>query len=354
MAQYLKLGKKIAAGADYGITQIGFDMRKYEEVIGWLEGRGYEIPLVANVLPLSAARARYIRAHRLAGVTVADSFLALLEAEERSTPDRGAAKVIRRLALQIIGVRLLGYAGVQITGLHSVEKLDALYAQVDALSRVCADRQSWEAAWKETLALPDGRRASTAPPREPWYLGARRSARSRRRSNVKYRLMEKVHYLVFDKGLAFVLAPLLRNVKRHSLLDWCLERLERGIKAPLFGCETCGMCRLAATQYVCPETCPKGLANGACGGTAENLCEFGDRECIHSAKYRVARDMGVLTQLETMIIPPVPKAWRGTSSWPPYFRREAPKIHMVQSKRGRLRNRNGANSPIATSYCDEP
>lgn len=89
------------------------------------------------------------------------------------------------------------------------------------------------------------------------------------------------------------------------------------------------MCRLAATQYVCPETGPKGLANGACGGTTENLCEFRDRECIHSAKYRIANDMGVPEQLEKWLIPALPKEIRNTSSWSPHFRGEGPKVQVI-------------------------
>ena len=116
----------------------------------------------------------------------------------------------------------------------------------------------------------------------------------------------------------------MRPVQRHTLADRVLERLERAIKAPLFGCETCGTCRLATTQYVCPEACPKGLANGACGGTTENLCEFRDRECVHSQKYRIAHVLGILDQLESTLVKPVPKEARHTSSWPPYFRGERP------------------------------
>ena len=78
-----------------------------------------------------------------------------------------------------------------------------------------------------------------------------------------------------------------------------------------------------------PKTCPKGLANGACGGTTDNLCEFRDRECIHSVKYRIANDMGVPEQLERWLIPAVPASIRGTSSWPPHFRGEGPKVQVI-------------------------
>ncbi|MBA3507632.1 MAG: methylenetetrahydrofolate reductase C-terminal domain-containing protein [Betaproteobacteria bacterium] len=330
MAQYLKLGKKVGAGADFIITQIGFDMHKYEEALFWVGTRNYRVPLVANLLPMAAARARYLRAHQLAGVTITDSFLALLEAEERLMPDKGASRVLRRLALQILGVRFYGYSGVQLTGIHSVEKLSALRNEVAMLSELCSDRITWNRAWDEALTLPEGGRANPAPSNNPWYLVNRRTKHAQVRERIKYKVMDGVHDFVFDRGLAArMLKAAFVPIARHSKADRVVERVERGIKAPLFGCESCGMCRLAATQYVCPETCPKGLANGACGGTTDNLCEFRDRECIHSVKYRIANDMGVAEQLEKWLIPAVPANIRGTSSWPPHFKDEGPKVEVI-------------------------
>jgi methylenetetrahydrofolate reductase (NADPH) len=143
-------------------------------------------------------------------------------------------------------------------------------------------------------------------------------------------MMDWVHRFLFDKGLgARWLGRLVRNIARHSQADAGLRWIEWAIKSPLFGCETCGLCRLVATQYVCPETCPKGLANGACGGTYYNRCEFGDRECIHSRKCRIAKDANVLHQLERWLIPAVPDEVRNSSSWPPHFRGEGPTIERV-------------------------
>jgi methylenetetrahydrofolate reductase (NADPH) len=60
-------------------------------------------------------------------------------------------------------------------------------------------------------------------------------------------------------------------------------------KHSISGCESCGQCRIADTLYICPETCPKGLTNGPCGGTRLDICEFDNRECIHSSKAGLAK-----------------------------------------------------------------
>ncbi len=85
------------------------------------------------------------------------------------------------------------------------------------------------------------------------------------------------------------------------------------------GCESCGQCRLSDTLYICPETCPKGLANGSCGGTTLDRCEFGDRECIHSVKARLAKAVAQTEILKEKLIPTVPLETRGTSSWKNWY-----------------------------------
>jgi methylenetetrahydrofolate reductase (NADPH) len=80
----------------------------------------------------------------------------------------------------------------------------------------------------------------------------------------------------------------------------------------------CGYCRLPDTFYVCPETCPKGLASGPCGGSRDNVCEAGDRECVHAVIYRLAKSRGRIDDLGRGLIAPVPDP-HGGSSWIHHF-----------------------------------
>lgn len=329
MAQLLKLGRKVSAGANLVITQIGFDPGKYDDAQAWARQRGYGVPLVANVMLLPAARARFMRKHALAGITITDSLMALLEAEAERLPDKGAARALRRLALQVVGVELSGYAGVQVTGLHAPDKVDALGAAVALAKRDCPDRRSWDEAWREAMTAPDGRVADPVPPDARWRLGQRGAAVASVGERLRYRVLDSVHAAVFEHGpVAAGLGALLRPLegRESSPAGRAIHLLERAVKSPLVGCETCGSCRLALTQYVCPETCPKGLANGPCGGTTRNRCEFGDRECIHSVKFRVAAAAGVESRLERGVIPAVPASRRGTTSWPSHFAGKGPPL----------------------------
>src|SRR5437870_5327045 len=240
--QYLKAGKKIRAGADFLMTQIGWDLRKYEEARRVLNERGYHAPLMAELLLLTPARSRRIRRVGLAGVTITGDLAQRLE-EEAASRDGGRGFAFRRLALQTASVRDLGYAGAR------------------------------------------------------------------------------------------VLAPVLRRLDARSGVGRLLLRVEGAIKGPLVGCQTCGFCRLPETAYVCPETCPKGLANGPCGGTKDNVCEFGDRGCIHNQIYRVSKRAGLLAHLEETLITPVPETAWDSCSWVAHFRGEGPKVTRLPGDR---------------------
>lgn len=344
MSQYLKMAKKERAGADLFITQVGWDMLKCKELMAYRRRVGLTAPIMAGVMLLTVARSRYIRANKLAGITITDDLQARLEAEA-AQPDKGVGAAYRRLALQIVGFKRLGFAGFQLTGMHQFEKLDRLMQQVDGLDRGLANEGAWWDAWWHALRGPNGVPTVTAP--RPYYLfrelvepggwNVRNDALTLRELRAadapsaevqQFRRLDRLDRLVFADGSAgaAVLKPLAGMVPAGSMVERGLHWLELRVKQPLVGCQTCGFCRLPHTAYVCPETCPKGLANGPCGGTTDNLCEFGDRECIHNKKYRIARDTGHLSDLEDILIPSVDAAKRGTCSWTNHFRGEDPVV----------------------------
>jgi methylenetetrahydrofolate reductase (NADPH) len=326
--QYLKAGRKIRCGADLLITQIGWDMRKYEEARQVLADRGYPVPLVAGLLLLRAPTCRRIRQQGLPGVVVTDDLAHKVEEEARA-PDGGRAAAFRRLALQIVGVRLLGYAGAQVSGLHRRASVVRLLDEIAAVSHACPTREAWQEAWDNTLILSDGRRVQVAPP-EGFYLtpgSTANGARPGASESLRYRVMDLLDHAAFrrDAAGARVVGALLRGLDHRPTVDQILFRLESAIKTPLVGCQGCGFCRLPDTAYVCPETCPKGLANGPCGGTSDNRCEFGDRECVHNRIYRLSKARHRLADLEEVFIPPVPETTWHTCSWLTHFRGEGPR-----------------------------
>lgn len=333
--QYLKLGTKLRAGADLVISQIGFDMEKALELISFVRHRGYFVPVMAGVLFLTAKRGRYIRKVRLPGITITDGLQAKLE-EEARVPDRVHSASCRRLALQIVGLKLMGYAGAHVSGLHTPQRgeIERLLNLVDQLDERYSTLDEWWEGWRRSLTLEDGRAVHTAPEngfslRGPVFLppdptGAKPAARE----YIGFKALDMLDHLIFRDGSpgAKILAPLLRSADNSSGLGRLLCRVERMTKGPLVGCRSCGFCRLPYTAYVCPETCPKGLANGPCGGTRGNLCEFSDRECVHNRRYRLSKAAGRLDEMEELMIPAAPESGRGSCSWINHFKGRSPAV----------------------------
>lgn len=143
---------------------------------------------------------------------------------------------------------------------------------------------------------------------------------------VRFKAMEFIHRALFEEGApgARAFGGVLSRLDGRKGFGGALLAAARATKGPAVGCVACGSCQLPATAHVCPETCPKGLANGPCGGTIENRCEFGDRECIHNQIYRISKQNGRLADLEDVLIPAVPDAAWGQCSWVTHFKAEGP------------------------------
>ena len=79
MPQYFKLVRKIAAGAQWVIPQLGYDMRKFHEVKLLLDARGINVPVIGNVYLLTKGVAKLFNSGKLAGCVVSDKLLETIE-----------------------------------------------------------------------------------------------------------------------------------------------------------------------------------------------------------------------------------------------------------------------------------
>ncbi len=316
LGQYGKAAKKVRAGADLLMAQIGWDPGKLTELAAWLRARGLAVPVLATVWLVTPRVAdRLLRGSSLPGVYVPPDLLRCLEAEGKA-PDRGRSRAIRRAALQVVGAARLGLSGAHVCGVHAPQTLAELLETVQHCERECPDLPSWTAAWEAVMRHPDGRPVRLVP-EDAFYLGSEPAAAASPREVRAYRVLQTVDRWVFDgvSPLARAVRGFLRHVDAQGAAGRTLARVEAAVKGPWLGCQLCGTCRLPHTFFVCPETCPKGLANGPCGGTDGNTCEFGHRECIHARIYRLAKHTGHLDTWETTWVLPVPEDARGRCSW---------------------------------------
>jgi len=300
--QYVKLEKKIAAGADVAVTQVGWDAKKFAELKRYLDERGLRTPLLGNVYVLGPKTAERMATGRPPGCWVSPELLAAVQAESRAR-DGGRQARLERAARTVAILRGLGYAGAYIGGTHDAAHIAWIIRRADELA------PQWEA-----LAAELGYGAAGG-----FYLPARAPAK---RPAVPRRVLDwlgRALPVSRDTWLRRALTHVFAWIDRRKPAAALVERIELAIKKPLFGCQACGNCVLGHLEYVCPQTCPKQLRNGPCGGTDQGRCEVvPDKPCIWVTVYDRAKSSGGLDALKTYV-PAPDRQLRGTSSWINYF-----------------------------------
>ena len=309
-AQYFKLDKKIQAGADYVITQLGFDMDVLSSYQHYMQQYYPRIPVLACVMPLTFARARFMAKQKVAGIVLSADVLNFLQQEQQTDVIQAEQNVYDRCALQILMCQQLGYAGVHLSACHKAEEQEKLQKAILQFATLTFEQclAKWKMLWRSSVEVnfqPTGANNHKAPVEQV----------------LKYKSMHVMHELFFSSKLAKGAGSYIFSAKlwQKPKADAALLKTEFISKHGIVGCESCGQCRLGETLYICPETCPKGLANGPCGGSNLDRCEFEDRECIHSVKARLAKAVGQEKMLKQELIPTVAIETRHSSSWKNWF-----------------------------------
>jgi methylenetetrahydrofolate reductase (NADPH) len=274
MMQLYKLELKIAAGARFIITQLGFNLRKLYELKQYMDREGLDhIPVLADVYVPTATVARMMQAGKIAGCAVTDELIRRLESETK--PER-----LERAALMVAAARALGFAGAHVGGFGishgDVMRIVARSAEIGTDWKQRLDELLFEIPGEYYLyprgsdGLSTGesqlRAAGTRPPR-----------------SLTQRVSKSFHDLVIRPGSAgarFLAARLKGGgLENHSWRQGAWYRLTglSGIyrKATL-GCMSCGDCIQDHLNYAgCTmHSCYKNLRNGPCGGSrTSGACE---------------------------------------------------------------------------------
>ncbi len=321
--QYLKLEMKVRAGADFVIPQLGYDARKWDELLRWMRLHGLRLPVLANVYVLTRTVARLFNANAIPGCVVSNGLLATIE-KAAGGPDKGRAFFLELAARQVAIARGMGFRGAYLAG-HSLPAAD-----VDRILAMAETfRPDWATLAKEVQHSPAGtffvyRRdpetglnTDELDPRYARSLTPVARARARRRGSLVYKANRLTHDLAFTPGTPGyrAAAGFYRAVERYHL-SRPAHILEHAVKVPLFDCRDCGDCSLPDVAYLCPESqCPKGERNGPCGGSHDGICEVLPRPCVWVRAYdRLKPYDEELAMLER---PPVlvDNALRRTSAW---------------------------------------
>ena len=313
--QYDKLKKKLDAGAQFIITQVGFDARKFHELAVWMKTQGYDIPLFANIYILSYGAGRLMNSGGVPGCSVTDELLGDLKNESKAE-DKGKDARITRAAKMYAVAKGMGYAGAHIGG-HNIT-----YKTVE---RIIDEGEELAPNWRDIvgeLNYPEkngyyffvknektGLNTESVSPR-PW----------KRRVPISYRFSRLAHVLLFNpKSIIFKMAlPFAKFINKHRKLTKFFYFFEHIAKVILFECQGCGDCALFDVAFLCPMSqCPKQQRNGPCGGSHKGWCEVypDERECVWVRAYSRLKRFGEEGSIVEYTVPPCNWDLMDTSSW---------------------------------------
>jgi methylenetetrahydrofolate reductase (NADPH) len=300
--QYLKLEKKIAKGADYAITQLGYDSRKMRELRRYMDERGLRTPVFGNVyvLPLGAAK----RFHKgdPPGCFASKELVEQVQAEVDASTDKGMAARLERAAKMVAIQRGMGFAGSYIGGDHHADRIRWIIERSEVLA------PKWEELAEELEYAPQG----------GFYFFDARKQEAHKQSFWNH-VADIIEPANTPRVLRSVITGTLRLIDKSPAAASALESVELAFKQPVFGCQACGNCVLGLMEYVCPMTCPKNLRNGPCGGTHDGQCEvIPEQKCIWVEVYNRAKAADRVDDLKTYI-PQRDRSLKGTSSYINYF-----------------------------------
>jgi methylenetetrahydrofolate reductase (NADPH) len=314
-AQYYKLKKKVEAGAKFIIIQVGYDARKFHEVLQWLRVNHYDVPVLANIYVLPLGAAKLMNGNKIPGCVVTDKLVSEL-AEEAKAPDKGkAARLLRSAKLYAIA-KGMGYAGAHIGG-HGItsDMVEYIMTKGEELSK------DWEKLISEfDYPQPEGFYLFEKDPKTGLNTDVFSKRPSKSSPPLVYRLSRIAHVTLFEqKSWVFkMLRPVAAWADVSPKARAVLEFLEHLAKTVLFHCLNCGDCALFDVGFVCPMSqCPKSQRNGACGGSYQGWCEVypNEQKCVWVQAYDRLKVYGEEHTLGEYIVPPCNWELWQTSSW---------------------------------------
>jgi len=318
--QYAKLHRKILAGADYIITQLGYDARKFHEVLLYLKQNNFDLPVLGNVFIPNLTVARLMHQGDIPGCVISDALYTQILAEAE-TPDRGKKARLIRAAKLIAILKGLGYAGAHIGGPGlTFTDLDFVITLSQELT------PKWHALVPELSFWPENGAYFFNEDQATGLNLPVASEESGQQSgfSLPYAFSHAVHTQFFEPGGAgFPLAKKVCLGLDQAGYDNLLMRIEHLTKLLLFGCQNCGDCRLADLAYLCPQSgCAKYMLNGACGGSSNGWCEVypGRKRCFYVRIYERLKRHGLTETLKEGLKPPRDWSRHNTSSWLNFFR----------------------------------
>ena len=319
--QYAKLHRKVEAGADYVITQLGYDARKFDEILLYMKLNNIDLPVLGNVFIPNLAVAGMMYKGGVPGCVISESLYEQIMLEA-SSADRGKKARLMRVAKLLVVFKGLGYAGAHIGGPGlKFKDLDFVITEADKITAHWQELVPELSYWPRGGAYFFSRDAHSG-------LNLSRPRRAGRqghsRLNLSYTVSHCIHNLFFKPGgLFFDQAKSCCLGIDRAGYGSAFARFEHLLKLVGFNCQNCGDCRLADLAYLCPQSgCAKYMLNGPCGGSRDGWCEVypGRKRCFYVKVFERLQALEMTGIFQDGFFPPRDWARNNSSSWINFFK----------------------------------
>ena len=311
--QYVNLLRKVRAGADFIVSQLGFDLRRFEELMLFLQREQIRLPVLANVFIPSLATARAMAAGKVPGVLLAQELVAQMEQEAAAGHSRAR---LDRAAAMLVRFKRMGCQGVHLGG--SALRFEEVSYVLDRFAQ-----------WEQASELPDV--VCDFPVQNTWSFFCRREKGELAETPLQPGGKSgRAQLPAFSQRLLFsrrtwtskLFGRFCRFCAKGKRRAAALTLLERTGKRLLFQCRMCGDCTLSRSAFLCPQSgCPKRLTNGPCGGSRFGFCEVHpSRRCFWVRVYeRLAPQTTLRSLADQPHLPPKDWALEKNSAWINFF-----------------------------------
>jgi methylenetetrahydrofolate reductase (NADPH) len=333
MSQYYKLIKKVRAGAQFIITQVGYDTRKFEELKKFVVDSELNVPIIANVFILNKTIADMMSKNEVPGCLVTPE-LAMEYEEAAKSEDKVIWFNLEKAAKLLAIVRGLKYDGAHI-GVSG-----QTFKQVDyVIERSKELMLDWEKIAAEFNYVPKNTfyfyQSRENSPLNSDNIFDRKKKRPPK--SMPYMIFRMLHRMMFveGKGLYGLMKWFFKTID-GKWIEKPITRMEYQVKRVTSRCQECGDCTLLDIAYLCPQgDCPKQQLNGACGGSHDGWCEVypDEKRCIYYRAYQRLRFYKEEDTLGEKILSPRNWDLYGTSSWANYF---LERDHVYNYGRGKI------------------
>ena len=315
LGQYVKLRKKVGASARFVITQVGYDARKFHELLCVERDWEMEVPTLGSVYLLTPNVARIMAEGKIPGVVVTPGLLKILQ-QEWTDQNNGRAAGIERSARLAVILKGLGYRGMHVGGIHK---------RFETVARILDRMEHIENQWRNFLPefdFPQERGFyQYARDRETGLCSERVNPWTSRISPAEkalFQMYRGVHRTFFSHDAPFgsICSELCARIEKRTLGYLLVKTVEDVSKKILFSCQECGDCGIQHLAFLCPESqCPKHTRNGPCGGSRDGMCEVHpERRCVWFRAYRRWGSTDHQKMSED-VVPPRNWSLNRTSSW---------------------------------------